>query len=114
MNIFQSLLASIDNWMAASNTNYTTFLISTLLLFAVCAIITYVFDRRIGKNDERTAPIKLRISNTIMTIGFVAFLAYVSGLTSDLTYISQLAMIPAAITGLAAAIVTTTVYRRTS
>lgn len=100
MTLLSKMITSIDTWLQASQNNYLTFLAVMMGFVVLGMAITSFMNWRVGRADERTDALKLKINYIGFGIGFVAAMLFFSSMPSGTHYISQLGLIPLAIMSL--------------
>lgn len=111
--MLKNSIESIDTWMQASTTNYGLYFVIMALILILSFTAWWFIDRKIGKSDERSDYIKLRIGYITLGIGWVLTLAFMSSLIdASVEYPSQLGIIPLAMTAVAGCVVTAVYYNK--
>lgn len=108
----ETIINAIDDWMHVDQSNYITYFVVIAILLISGLVVSSIFYRKLGKSDERTVLIKLRINQLILGAGFISALFFITSLNQDVEYISQLGMIPLTLTALASAVITGVYYYR--
>lgn len=97
MNL-ENIVTRIDTWLQASQDNYVTYMITLFGIIIVSFIVAALVYRKIGGKDERTVQIKLHISHITFAVGFIATFLIMTSISTGTVYISQLGLLPLAIT----------------
>jgi predicted Na+-dependent transporter len=111
--MLEKLIGSIDAWMQASQSNYALYFVILALFLALGLVVSWLFYKKIGKSDERSDFIKLRIGYITLGAGWALTLIFVSSLVdASVTYASQLVLIPLVLTILVGAATSAIYYNR--
>lgn len=111
--MLQNSIETIDTWMQVSSTNYGLYFIIIAIILALGFSAWVLFEKKIGKSDERSDFIKLRAGYVTLGIGWVLTLFFIPLLIdSSIMYTSQLVLIPLTLTVVAGAITNAVYYNK--
>lgn len=92
------MIETLDVWLNTS-TNFNIFVGVTMIAMIASLCTMYIASRKIGKRDERTSQIYLKISNTTLIVLLMLLSIFISLVGADVVHFRQIliAMIALAI-----------------
>lgn len=92
---FEYLFAELDS-LVTTNAGLYVAIFGAIIVVSLVAY--FLLIRKIGKVDERTAMIRLKIDRIAFGSGLVAMAIYVTSISQETTNITQLSLVPLALT----------------
>ncbi|TCO68095.1 6-aminohexanoate hydrolase [Marinisporobacter balticus] len=102
----------LDKWMDSSVYNFNIFVGITTILAIISIIAMFYFYKQIGKPDERTSIIYLKVSTTMFSTLVCAIAVYISWVDSNIIYFRQYLLFIFSISLLAGAIMSAIQYKK--
>ncbi len=111
--MLKNSIEAIDTWMQTSSTNYGLYFVIIAIILGLGFTAWILFEKKIGKSDERSDYIKLRSGFITLGIGWVVTLFFMPLLiNSSIVYTSHLMLIPLSLTVIAGAITSAVYYNK--
>ncbi len=102
----------LDKWMDSSVYNFNMFVGITAILAIISIIAILYFYKKIGKPDERTSIIYLKVSNTMFSTLVLLIAIYISLVDSTIIYFRQYLIFIFSISLLSGAVMSAIQYKR--
>ncbi|MGG3529076.1 6-aminohexanoate hydrolase [Bacillus pseudomycoides] len=105
------MLDQLNNWMLESTDNFNIFVGFTCILMLGSAIVLYIIYKKIGKPDERTNTIYLKITYSMFITQILMNSLFISLVSKDM-YFRQFFILTQALVFFVGAIYSIKLYRK--
>jgi multisubunit Na+/H+ antiporter MnhB subunit len=102
----------LNNWMLESSRNFNIIVGLTMILHAGSIFALIYFSKKIGKPDERTNAIYLKVTSCMFTTQMIMIALFISLVDNNIEYFRQLFILFEGIVFLVGAIYAFRLYRK--